>query len=151
MRLPLDKGVERPFILSTTPGCLRGMCWSSEFRSGIRVCVPSSSPAPWPGCAKRWNSMTGRRPAGQADDRQAGPGERPSHRRRRTNPLLRARLPRAANAGGLDHHHPWLSSDASATDRFTYRDLPDHIDLVLITHGHHDHIVLETCSNCTAG
>jgi L-ascorbate metabolism protein UlaG (beta-lactamase superfamily) len=39
---------------------------------------------------------------------------------------------------------PFLSSDASATDRFTYRDLPDYIDLVLITHGHQDHIVLET-------
>jgi L-ascorbate metabolism protein UlaG (beta-lactamase superfamily) len=39
---------------------------------------------------------------------------------------------------------PFISSDASATDRFTYRDLPDHIDLVLITHGHQDHIVLET-------
>jgi L-ascorbate metabolism protein UlaG (beta-lactamase superfamily) len=39
---------------------------------------------------------------------------------------------------------PWISADASATDRFTYRDLPDHLDLVLITHGHQDHIVLET-------
>jgi L-ascorbate metabolism protein UlaG (beta-lactamase superfamily) len=39
---------------------------------------------------------------------------------------------------------PWISSDAAATDRFTYRDLPDHIDLVLISHGHHDHVVLET-------
>lgn len=39
---------------------------------------------------------------------------------------------------------PWISSDAAATDRFTYRDLPDHIDLALITHGHQDHIVLET-------
>lgn len=39
---------------------------------------------------------------------------------------------------------PWVSADAAATDRFTYRDLPDHIDLVLITHGHQDHIVLET-------
>ncbi|MGD0554727.1 MAG: MBL fold metallo-hydrolase [Streptosporangiaceae bacterium] len=39
---------------------------------------------------------------------------------------------------------PFLSSDASATDRFTYRDLPDYIDLALITHGHQDHIVLET-------
>lgn len=28
--------------------------------------------------------------------------------------------------------------------RFTYADLPEHIDYVLITHGHHDHIVLET-------
>jgi L-ascorbate metabolism protein UlaG (beta-lactamase superfamily) len=39
---------------------------------------------------------------------------------------------------------PWISSDASAAGRFTYRDLPDYIDLVLITHGHQDHIVLET-------
>jgi L-ascorbate metabolism protein UlaG (beta-lactamase superfamily) len=39
---------------------------------------------------------------------------------------------------------PWISSDASATDRFTYRDLPDYIDLALISHGHQDHIVLET-------
>lgn len=39
---------------------------------------------------------------------------------------------------------PWVSSDAAATGRFTYRDLPDYIDLVLITHGHQDHIVLET-------
>jgi L-ascorbate metabolism protein UlaG (beta-lactamase superfamily) len=39
---------------------------------------------------------------------------------------------------------PWVSSDASATGRYTYRDLPDYLDLVLITHGHQDHIVLET-------
>ncbi|MGH3401650.1 MAG: MBL fold metallo-hydrolase [Streptosporangiaceae bacterium] len=39
---------------------------------------------------------------------------------------------------------PWVSSDAAASDRFTYRDLPDHLDLVLITHGHQDHVVLET-------
>jgi L-ascorbate metabolism protein UlaG (beta-lactamase superfamily) len=39
---------------------------------------------------------------------------------------------------------PWVSADTSANDRFTYPDLPDHIDLVLITHGHQDHIVLET-------
>jgi L-ascorbate metabolism protein UlaG (beta-lactamase superfamily) len=39
---------------------------------------------------------------------------------------------------------PWVNADASATGRFTYRDLPDYMDLVLITHGHQDHIVLET-------
>lgn len=39
---------------------------------------------------------------------------------------------------------PWVSTEAAATDRFTYRDLPDTIDVVLITHGHQDHIVLET-------
>jgi L-ascorbate metabolism protein UlaG (beta-lactamase superfamily) len=39
---------------------------------------------------------------------------------------------------------PWMSADVRAGDRYTYADLPDHIDLVLITHGHQDHIVLET-------
>jgi L-ascorbate metabolism protein UlaG (beta-lactamase superfamily) len=39
---------------------------------------------------------------------------------------------------------PFISADVAATGRFTYGDLPDHIDLVLITHGHQDHIVLET-------
>jgi L-ascorbate metabolism protein UlaG (beta-lactamase superfamily) len=39
---------------------------------------------------------------------------------------------------------PWISADATARDRYTYADLPDHIDLALITHGHQDHVVLET-------
>jgi L-ascorbate metabolism protein UlaG (beta-lactamase superfamily) len=39
---------------------------------------------------------------------------------------------------------PFISTDNTAGDRFTLDDLPDHIDLVLITHGHQDHIVLET-------
>jgi L-ascorbate metabolism protein UlaG (beta-lactamase superfamily) len=32
----------------------------------------------------------------------------------------------------------------SSTSRFTYLDLPEHIDYVLITHGHPDHILFET-------
>src|SRR5262249_20956820 len=28
--------------------------------------------------------------------------------------------------------------------RYTYRDLPDHIDYVVVTHNHQDHILLET-------
>ena len=39
---------------------------------------------------------------------------------------------------------PFVSADINATKRFLYGDLPDHIDLVLITHGHQDHVVLET-------
>ena len=39
---------------------------------------------------------------------------------------------------------PWVSADTSASGRFTYRDLPDYLDLALITHGHQDHVVLET-------
>jgi L-ascorbate metabolism protein UlaG (beta-lactamase superfamily) len=38
---------------------------------------------------------------------------------------------------------PWVTAD-SAPGRYTYDDLPDFIDVVLITHGHQDHIVLET-------
>jgi L-ascorbate metabolism protein UlaG (beta-lactamase superfamily) len=33
---------------------------------------------------------------------------------------------------------------ASAVERFTYDDLPDHIDYILITHGHQDHLDLES-------
>ncbi|MFA7767468.1 MBL fold metallo-hydrolase [Streptomyces sp. NRRL S-448] len=39
---------------------------------------------------------------------------------------------------------PFISADTSATGRYTYDDLPDHIDYVLITHGHSDHLVSET-------
>jgi L-ascorbate metabolism protein UlaG (beta-lactamase superfamily) len=39
---------------------------------------------------------------------------------------------------------PFVNADANATGRYLLSDLPDHIDLVLITHGHQDHIVLET-------
>jgi L-ascorbate metabolism protein UlaG (beta-lactamase superfamily) len=39
---------------------------------------------------------------------------------------------------------PFISGYSAATDRYTYRDLPDYIDLALVTHGHQDHIVLET-------
>ncbi|GAA3236454.1 MBL fold metallo-hydrolase [Actinocorallia longicatena] len=39
---------------------------------------------------------------------------------------------------------PFISADNRHGDRFTLDDLPEYIDLVLITHGHQDHIVLET-------
>jgi L-ascorbate metabolism protein UlaG (beta-lactamase superfamily) len=39
---------------------------------------------------------------------------------------------------------PWVSASTGVSGRYTYRDLPDHIDLVLITHGHQDHVVPET-------
>ena len=32
----------------------------------------------------------------------------------------------------------------STVDRFSYAELPEHIDYALITHGHHDHFVIET-------
>ncbi|WP_261570880.1 MBL fold metallo-hydrolase [Frankia gtarii] len=39
---------------------------------------------------------------------------------------------------------PFISADGSRGDRYTFDDLPDYIDLVLISHGHQDHLVLET-------
>lgn len=39
---------------------------------------------------------------------------------------------------------PFISANHRAGDRYTYADLPDHIDYCLITHGHQDHVVLES-------
>ncbi|WP_328518395.1 MBL fold metallo-hydrolase [Actinoplanes oblitus] len=39
---------------------------------------------------------------------------------------------------------PLISTDGRHGDRYTLADLPDRIDLALITHGHPDHLVLET-------
>jgi L-ascorbate metabolism protein UlaG (beta-lactamase superfamily) len=41
---------------------------------------------------------------------------------------------------------PWLSvlPGDRTVERFSYRDLPEHIDYAVISHGHHDHFVLET-------
>lgn len=39
---------------------------------------------------------------------------------------------------------PFISADTTAGDRYTYLDLPDYIDLAIISHGHQDHIVLES-------
>jgi L-ascorbate metabolism protein UlaG (beta-lactamase superfamily) len=39
---------------------------------------------------------------------------------------------------------PFISADHRAGDRYTFDDLPDHLDLVLLTQGRPDHVVLET-------
>lgn len=41
---------------------------------------------------------------------------------------------------------PWIGTAATTrqVDRYSYKDLPERIDYVLITHGHHDHFVPES-------
>ncbi len=39
---------------------------------------------------------------------------------------------------------PFINADTASTGRYLLNDLPDRIDLALLTHGHQDHIVLET-------
>ncbi|MFJ6659013.1 MBL fold metallo-hydrolase [Streptomyces sp. NPDC091377] len=46
--------------------------------------------------------------------------------------------------GGAVVTDPFISADGDADDRYDLDDLPDFIDLVLVTHGHRDPIVLET-------
>ena len=39
----------------------------------------------------------------------------------------------------------------SGISRYTYDDLPDRIDYVLVTHNHQDHILFETLCNSGTG
>jgi len=148
VQLSLDNGIERPFILSTPR-------LDSSDVLGLRI------PFRHPGLTELFRSrvhgttlsriremlsldddqaaMLGPLLAGQPDlasDRHIDSGGRIRYF---GHACLLLQTPTAAIITD-----PWVSSDATATDRFTYRDLPDHIDLALITHGHQDHIVLET-------
>jgi len=148
VQLSLETGIERPFILSTprlsSPDVLdlripfRHPGLEELFRSRVHGTTLS-----------RLREMLeldddaaaalGRLMAGQPDlaaDRHIDSGARIRYF---NHACLVMQTPEAAIITD-----PWVSADASATDRFTYRDLPDHIDVALITHGHQDHIVLET-------
>jgi L-ascorbate metabolism protein UlaG (beta-lactamase superfamily) len=148
VQLSLDSGIERPFILSTprlaAPDVLD---LDIPFRhQGLEELFK----------ARIHPSTTARlREALELDDSQAGVLER-----------LLAGVPNLASnrhidGGGRIRYFghaclvmqtaeaavvtdPFISADGSLSDRYTYQDLPDHIDLVLITHGHQDHIVLES-------
>jgi L-ascorbate metabolism protein UlaG (beta-lactamase superfamily) len=148
VQLSLETGVERPFILSTP-----------RLRSPSVLEVPI--PFRHPGLEElftarmRPTSSSRLREALELDDEQAaGLG-------RLLAPAPDLSADRHISAGARIRYFghaclvmqtpeaaiitdPWVSADITATGRYTYRDLPDHIDLVLITHGHQDHIVLET-------
>jgi L-ascorbate metabolism protein UlaG (beta-lactamase superfamily) len=148
VQLSLETGVERPFILSTprltAPGVLD---LHIPFRHpGLTELLAARVRATTLGRlremlelgdeeAARLSRLLATEPDLAADRHIAGGGRI----RYFGHACLVLQTPEAAIVTD-----PFISADCSAGDRFTYRDLPDHIDLVLITHGHQDHIVLET-------
>jgi L-ascorbate metabolism protein UlaG (beta-lactamase superfamily) len=148
VQLSLDSGAERPFILSTprldSPDVLtlripfRHPGLEELFRARIKVSTLGrlrEALELGDAEADRLEGMLAAEPT-LASDRHIDAGARIRYF---GHACLVMQTPEAAIITD-----PWVNADASATDRFTYRDLPDHIDLALITHGHQDHIVLET-------
>jgi L-ascorbate metabolism protein UlaG (beta-lactamase superfamily) len=148
VQLSLETGVERPFILSTprlgSPDVLE---LRIPFRHpGLEELVRSRVHGTTLPRLREMLQLDDEQTAGLerllaaepdlAGDRHIGEGGRIRYF---GHACLLMQTPQAAVITD-----PWVSSDASAADRFTYRDLPDYIDLALITHGHQDHIVLET-------
>lgn len=148
VQLSLETGVERPFILSTprlaSPNVLdlripfRHPGLEELFKARVRPATEgalrealelSDDQAGWLG--KLLTSAPD-----LASDRHIDSGRRIRYF---GHACLVLQTPEAAIVTD-----PWVSADTAASGRFTHRDLPDYIDLVLITHGHQDHIVLET-------
>jgi L-ascorbate metabolism protein UlaG (beta-lactamase superfamily) len=150
VQLSLDSGTERPFILST-PRLPRAAA------PGV---VDLAVPFGHPGLAE----LFGARVAAVSPARLAEALELSGEQAAGLDGLLAAEPDLAGDrhieGGGRIRYFghaclvlqtpqaavvtdPWVCADA-APGRYTYRDLPDRIDVVLITHGHQDHIVLET-------
>ncbi|MGD0561439.1 MAG: MBL fold metallo-hydrolase, partial [Streptosporangiaceae bacterium] len=148
VQLSLETGIERPFILSTprlsSPDVLdlripfRHPGLGELFRSRVRGTTLSRVRGMLELDDDQATAL-GRLLAEQpdlSDDRHIDGGARIRYF---NHACLVMQTPEAAIITD-----PWVNADASAAGRFTYRDLPDHLDLALITHGHQDHIVLET-------
>jgi len=148
VQVSLDRGVERPFILSTPrlpgPGLLD---LALPFRHPGLEALALARIKP--------TSAGQLREALELDDTQAAA----------LDGLLAAAPSQAADrhvdGGGRIRYFghacllmqtaqaavitdPFISTDNGPGDRYTFDDLPDHIDVAVITHGHQDHIVLET-------
>ncbi len=145
VQLSLESGCERPFIMSTPrlggpgvvelgvgfdhPGLAELFC--ARFR-------PVAAGALAESLGLGGGALAGLMRAGPdlAADRHVAAGARVRYF---GHACLVLQTPQAAVVTD-----PFISADVAAPGRFTYRDLPDWIDLVLVTHGHQDHIVLET-------
>ncbi len=148
VQLSLDDGVERPFILSTP---------RLPSPDALDLPLPFRHPGLEELAKARIKPTTAARlrEALELDDHQAaGLGKlldsRPSTNADR-HIEAGGRIRYFGHAclvlqtpGGAVVTDPFISTYNALGDRYTLDDLPDHIDLVLITHGHQDHIVLET-------
>ncbi|WP_217239273.1 MBL fold metallo-hydrolase [Streptomyces sp. AC555_RSS877] len=148
VQLSFETGIERPFILSTprlpTPDVLeldlpfRHPGLDELFKARVhpthlghlRDALELNDAQ-----AERLRGMLSDRPS-LAEDRHIDAGGRIRYF---GHACLVLQTPQAAIVTD-----PFISADSTAGDRYTLDDLPDYIDLVLITHGHQDHIVLET-------
>jgi L-ascorbate metabolism protein UlaG (beta-lactamase superfamily) len=148
VQLSLETGAERPFVLSTprlpSPGVLdlhipfRHPGLEELFRARIAPTTAGRLRAALGlsgGQAARLDGLLAGAP-GLAADRHIDGGGRIRYFGHACLVL------QTAQAAVITD--PWVNADHTAAGRYTYRDLPDHFDLVLITHGHQDHIVLET-------
>ena len=148
VQLSLETGIERPFILSTPRLHLaRGPRIDVPFRhDGLEELFKARVRPTTLGRlrealdlddvqASRLAGMLSERPS-LAEDRHVEAGGRIRYF---GHACLVLQTPQAALVTD-----PFISADSTAGDRYTLDDLPDFIDLVVITHGHQDHIVLET-------
>ncbi|MFI6154847.1 MBL fold metallo-hydrolase [Kitasatospora sp. NPDC051170] len=148
VQLSLEDGVERPFILSTPrlpqPGVLdlslpfRHPGLEELFRARTKPTTAARLREALElddAGARQLGSLLDTRPS-LAEDRHIDAGGRVRYF---GHACLVLQTPEAAIVTD-----PFISADNRHGDRYTLDDLPDFIDLVLITHGHQDHIVLET-------
>jgi L-ascorbate metabolism protein UlaG (beta-lactamase superfamily) len=148
VQLSFETGIERPFILSTprlpSPDVLelgipfRHAGLEELFKTRVRPATLSHLREALElddAQAARLSGMLCERPS-LSEDRHIQGGGRIRYF---GHACLVLQTPEAAIVTD-----PFISADSTAGDRYTLDDLPDHIDLVLITHGHQDHIVFET-------